>query len=273
MEDDWKVSETSWACHGNSTSGETRGARFQRANPIRTKRSEPQRSGHLTVGYAAGLDFWDLASGKKAGSLEVTPTCLAFSPDGKHLATGGRDHTVLIWPAPAPEKPADLKALTNEERESWWTKLGDGDAVNAFRAADRMAQHPEQALAILKQKLRPVTEADPATVARHIARLNSPKFAERDQAIADLEAMGDGVVHLIAKAILAAETLEVRRRLEGVLTKSDTFSNSGLRDVRGVMVLEWIGTAAARDQLTSLSSGAPRARLTMEAKAALQRME
>ena len=45
-----------------------------------------------------------------------------------------------------------------------------------------------------------------------------------------------------------------------------------LRAVRGVEVLEHIGTAEPRQLLTNLAAGVPDARLTREAKAALGRL-
>jgi hypothetical protein len=52
-----------------------------------------------------------------------------------------------------------------------------------------------------------------------------------------------------------------------------------VRSLRGgleacaVATLEWIGTPAARALLRALADGAPRARLTVEARAALKRLE
>src|SRR5262249_43844694 len=38
----------------------------------------PGRSGHLQVGYGTGIDIWDTLTGEKAGTLPVTPECIAF---------------------------------------------------------------------------------------------------------------------------------------------------------------------------------------------------
>jgi len=45
-----------------------------------------------------------------------------------------------------------------------------------------------------------------------------------------------------------------------------------LRTLRGMEVLEHIGTPAARRVIAALAGGTPRTRLTREAKAALQRL-
>ena len=44
--------------------------------------------------------FWDLATGEPAGTLrghEDYVSAVAFSADGKLLATGSFDHTVKVW--------------------------------------------------------------------------------------------------------------------------------------------------------------------------------
>jgi len=56
---------------------------------------------------AATVLFWDVLSGKEIHQMQIprlagenTVACLAFSPDGKTLATGGCDTTVLVWQLP-----------------------------------------------------------------------------------------------------------------------------------------------------------------------------
>jgi len=78
------------------------------------------------------VDVWDTLTGAKAGELPVTPRCVAFSPDGRHLATGGRDHSVLIWLTPAPRLRAGA-APSVAERAGWWAALG-GEAEGAYKA-------------------------------------------------------------------------------------------------------------------------------------------
>jgi hypothetical protein len=61
--------------------------------------------------------------------------------------------------------------------------------------------------------------------------------------------------------------------LKRLLKKPEKTSTECKRHHRAVLTLEWIGTPAARALLHNLAAGVPSARLTVEARAALQRLE
>jgi WD40 repeat protein len=227
-------------------------------------------SGHLRVGYGPGIDVWDTVTGRKAGALSVTPECVAFSPDGLHLATGGRDHSILIWHAPRlPAPKAD--APTPEQREAWWPALSR-DAATAYKAIAEMLDAPEYAVAVLKERVRPGRLSDADVVAKLIAQFDSKTYADRVKAQADLEKMGEGAVHLLKEALQNKVSEEARRRLNALLRKCDATSAAGLANHRAVATLEWLATPAARTVLQTLADGAPAARLTIEARDSLKRL-
>ena len=67
----------------------------------------------------------------------------------------------------------------------------------------------------------------------------------------------------------------LKRRIQEVLAALETpgpFSADALRESRAVIALERIGTREARETLAVLAKGVPDARLTREAKAALERL-
>ncbi len=54
----------------------------------------------LALGDPKGISLRDPATGKETKHLtQPGVTCLAYSPDGKFLAAGGRDSTLRIWDA------------------------------------------------------------------------------------------------------------------------------------------------------------------------------
>jgi WD40 repeat protein len=230
------------------------------------------KPGHLNVGYGSGIDIWDAVTGKKLSALPISRQCLAFSPDGTQLAMGGREQDVLIWEVPPTQLPNLPKAPSAAQREAWWTALG-GKATDAYQAIGQLLDAPDHAVALLKERVQPVQPQDADGVIQLIALLDSGKFAERNQAQATLEKMGEGAVATIKMALAGKVTLETRRRLELLLHKCDATSAASLRHYRVVATLEWIGTPAARALLQTLAEGAPDARLTTEARAALKRLQ
>jgi hypothetical protein len=66
--------------------------------------------------------------------------------------------------------------------------------------------------------------------------------------------------------------LEIRRRVQQLLNQSRDWTPERLREHRAIQALEHIGTPAGRQLLETLAQGAPEARLTDEAKAALRRL-
>jgi hypothetical protein len=73
----------------------------------------------------------------------------------------------------------------------------------------------------------------------------------------------------------AVRPAEIKRRIQEVLTALETpgpLSADVLRESRAVIALEHIGTREARETLAALAKGVPDARLTREAKAALEQL-
>jgi WD40 repeat protein len=52
-----------------------------------------------TTAFGAHMAFWDLSDGHLIGSIYFPPhsTCMAFSPDGRTLATGQVNGSVMLW--------------------------------------------------------------------------------------------------------------------------------------------------------------------------------
>src|SRR5262249_3743944 len=237
---------------------------------------------HLASASQDGtVKVWEASSGKEILSLgghPSQPTVVAFSPDGNRLASAsGKGYCARVWDVtglkgdgkrgPVALSRGDLKVL--------WTDLAGPDAREAYRAIWTLAAAPEQALPFLQARLRPVVAVAPAPrIARLIADLDDERFETREKATQELARLGSQAGPALRKVRDNPPSLEVRRRAERLLVKlgRPAPSPQELRLVRAVQTLEEIGKPAAEQVLKTLAKGHPEARLTQEAKAALDRL-
>jgi hypothetical protein len=106
-----------------------------------------------------------------------------------------------------------------------------------------------------------------------VGRLDSPRFADRERATAELEALGEDALPLLRKLAAGGVTAEQNRRLQRVLERlaGPPWGAEQLRQLRAVEALSIAGTPDAKRMLAELAAGHAEARLTREATAALDR--
>jgi WD40 repeat protein len=198
---------------------------------------------------------------------------LAFSPDGRWLISGATDTTLLVWDVAALRHNPAARRVTADAQKAW-TDLAAGDPVKALAARWALAEAPEQALPLLKERLAPARETNPARLRQLLAALDSPDFEVREKASRILEDSVEVDAPALRKALEQSPSAEVRRRLKLLLERLErpVTAPQRLRDLRALAVLESIGGAEARAVLHKLAGGAAGARLTEEAKAALARL-
>jgi RNA polymerase sigma factor (sigma-70 family) len=224
------------------------------------------------------IHLWDVVTGEEVGKLpghEGGVVSLAFTADGERLISGSLDTTALVWnvgkyfhATTAPEP-----ALKAEDLEAQWVTLAGEDAGRAFTAMRQLCRHPAQTANLARQRLRAAEAPDAGRLARLVADLDSPEFTTRQKATADLGALGEQARPALEKALVGEASLEVRQRVERLLQKlAGKPSGDRLRELRVVEALELAGGLEARQGLEALAGGAPDARLTREARAALQRL-
>jgi WD40 repeat protein len=69
---------------------------------------------------------------------------VAYSPDGKHLATGSRDHTVKVWDA---ETGEELLSLDGHSRDVWGVAYSPDGKHIASASSDHTVRVWDVALA------------------------------------------------------------------------------------------------------------------------------
>jgi WD40 repeat protein len=241
----------------------------------------------LAVGGAAAneLELWEVASRQVCCRLvghEAATHCLAFAPDGRTLLSVSMDTTGLVWDVTGlrtgPRRSA--VALSPKELEAAWADLAAPDAQTAHRALWSLVAAGEQAVPWLGERLRPVPAVPAGRLAELVTELDSPRFKVRDQAARELEQLEETARAVLQGALAAGpapmkQSEEFRRRVEALLKKLEEplTSVERLRALRAVELLEQLATPAARQELHGLAQGAPAARLTREAAAALKRAD
>ena len=213
--------------------------------------------------------LWDTATGKERHRFQAGEHwCFAFSPDGKLLATGGLDGTVLLWDMR--KVPPVGAATTNVTDDALWADLA-ADAPRAYQAIITLSQRGDHGVMVLRDRLKPAVPVDPKHLVKLIDDLDDPSFAVRKKATAELTAFHDRAAPALKHRLKTARSAEMRRSIQQLLEKLDGLLTDPdlLRQVRAVEALERTDAPAAHRLLEELSKGDPAARLTREASAAL----
>jgi WD40 repeat protein len=203
------------------------------------------------------LSFWEPASGKERLRFAVEGPesggeAIAFSADGKSVAWGLE--RARAWRLAGPARAGHLAP---RELASLWDDLSGPDAARAFRAVEALGGGGAQAVQVIRGLPASIAAFDRDT-AGLIAKLNSDVFAEREQATAGLEKLGEQARPAVLRALRAPASLEARRRLEGARAKlaaGPTHEGQRMRALRAVEVLERLGTREAREVLRALAAG------------------
>ena len=199
--------------------------------------------------------LWETATGQEVQHLtghQQPVRALAFAPDGRALLTGAADTTGLMW-AVAPPRTAG--ALTPADLDRLWTRLSEYNGAAAYRAAQKLASAPEQAVGLFKERLKPLPEPDLKKVPRLLADLDNDAFAVREAATRELAQFGPLVAELLQKTLAGKPPIEVQRRVELVLSEIQQYPipSEQLRQLRAIQVLEWLGTPVAADRIEVLA--------------------
>jgi len=149
------------------------------------------------------------------------------------------------------------------------------DAVKAYRALGILAAAPPQVLPLLRDTLRPAAALPAERLKKLIADLDDDDFGVREKATAELAKQGSAAESALRRALAGKPSAELRQRGEQLLRQARALVvlPDRLRQVRGLELLERLGTAEAKGLLKELTKGAAGAWMTEEATAALHRVE
>jgi WD40 repeat protein len=216
--------------------------------------------------------FWDARSGKLLYEAVINQDVftLEFSPDGRFLATTGNDGTIMLWSADnyrASKSPT--RNLSAEELNQAWLQLNSSEASDGFKGMQTLLQSPEQAVALIKEKVKPAKLPSDQQIRQWIEDLDTKSFAARDVANKNLEELGEAISPALEKALQSKPSPEVRDRITRLLENADNGRAKEVGNLRAVEVLEWIGNQEAKKVLAILSQGSEAAYLTKAARNAL----
>lgn len=164
-------------------------------------------------------------------------------------------------------QPLDAHGL-----EQAWTHLASSDAREAHRAIWALAASPNEALPFLRQHLQPAPEVPAERIRQLLVDLDGPQFKEREAASRTLAELGEQAEESLTIALKGGPSAELRSRIEALLAQPRPRPKPEmLRALRALEILDQIGTPEAQAVLHKLARGGPKARLTLEAKASLDR--
>jgi hypothetical protein len=202
---------------------------------------------------------------------------LGFGSDGRRLISGSAEGAALVWDVTLAGAARRLMGpLTIAATEDLWATATGTDAKAAFVALSGLAAVPDRAVEILHRHVKPLPVAPTEDeLERLFGDMDSNVFATREKASRRLAEMGEAAVPGVRKRLEQAASAEVRQRARAFLDQFDQtdMSPGRLGQLRAVELLEGIGSPAAKRFLLELAKGAVGAPLTLDAEAALVRLE
>ncbi len=287
----------------------SQGRRVPRAQRVLAKPAPP-----IEPVTTSEVLLWEADSGRLLRSFPISTAqpyndSYALSPDGKTLATTGRDYrdsAIQLWDTTTGRPlgrlnghtggavtslafSPDGRTLASGGRDTtvllWdvprarlehlWSELAGG-RDDAARAIKKLAARPAEAIPFLRERLRRAAELE-ARASSLIPNLDDDNFAVREKATRELEELGPEAAFALRLALQGSPTVEVRARIQRILDKMKTPEGEPQGfDPRSVWlslaVLEEIGTPEARQVLQELAKGPAKSTLVRQAKAALERL-
>jgi WD40 repeat protein len=233
----------------------------------------------LACGGGDHIEIFESDTGRKVREFvsdNEAVQCLAFTPDGRGLASGHEDSTILIWELPLYDQQLRGKVqphLRQQDLEELWVDLASSDSQKAYRAVWRLQGSPTQFVHFIRRRMREFSMISTDQIEAWISDLDSAEFSVRERAFQALEEIDAKACPFLKRALRRNSSVEGRVRIERLLNKLELgfLSPQHLRESRAVEVLEGAWSPETGDLLQTLAAGPRESPLTQEAKAALGR--
>lgn len=239
----------------------------------------------LAVGRAEDEEaaLYSLATGlslRALGGHRDGATAVAFSPDGRTLATGGGDGSVFLWDVGALglDPAAVLPPPAWDVWQEGWEKLGSADPSEAGAACWGLVAAPEDGVLNIGsawvRRSRP--RATPELRAL-VEALDAEDPAARQKALRDLRAKSDDAEGALLEAQRARKlSPDALSQVDSLLARMDlpfTRNPTRLRLLRAIGVLEAVASEDAVAVLREMAEEKRPRRQRAAAQAALDRLE
>ncbi len=218
----------------------------------------------LAVGRDKGIHLVEVATGETRRTFQPgeRALALAFSPDGRRVASTLAWGTALIWDVYPAERPAD----------DWDRLASSPDAAHA--AMSSLLPRPAKLIDFAKT-VSPAKKAHAARMAAWLDDLDSPRYAMREAAqfaLAKLDT--DALPQIEAHLKTVSLSPEGRTRAERISAalRAAPLTPDRCRQLRILELLECLNTPEARREMARLAAGEPGYALTVEATESLARM-
>ncbi len=228
---------------------------------------------NLAISQRRSIQILEASTGQLRMSLPLAESQrpLAFTPDGRQLATIGSTAPIYFWDLRGQLRNLP-RALDRATTEHLWQDLLGDKAELAYSALQQLAAAPGTTVSFVRSRVTPVATPDAQAVERWITALEAPAFRDRQNAMKELKALADTVDGELRSARQSTSSPEVHERLSKILAATHPETPNAVRRTRIVELVEWCATPDAEQLLSEWAAGARGALLTTEAAEALTRI-
>jgi WD40 repeat protein len=211
----------------------------------------------VAVQGGSAVTVRDPTTGEELMVFRVTnarPTSVELVPDAELLAVGYDNGEILLWDL----RPADMhrRAPTSAEFERLWADFA-GTPRDALRARMILLAYPDAAIAMLRSRVRGLSEPTGADVSVWLTQLYHPRHSVREAATRALANHFEACEKAVRETLATTNSPEVEHRLKLVLEMTRPLDGPAevVRLTRAVSLLERIGTKEARELIFRVARG------------------